>query len=162
MAGVRSSPASPSEARALGSRTIVMTAKDGRMGIRSSLQSQSRESESDEAIERTIDETIRQYFMRHEPAPRVYARAISAAQPRSAAPRNGSALRSWIAAAASATAALLLVNIAVHFFGAFASRAAANIDGHTGPFLFWLSSTGFAQWINESETVFGYSGVLFL
>ena len=26
----------------------------------------------------------------------------------------------------------------------------------------WLSSTGLARWINESETVFGYSGVPFL
>jgi hypothetical protein len=131
------------------------------MGVTSSFQSQSRESESDEAIERAIDETIRRYFMRHEPAPRVYARAISAAQQRSAAARDGTAMRSWIIAVASATAALLLVNITIHFFGVVAARA-SGIDGRTGPFLLWLSSTGLARWINESETVFGYSGVLFL
>jgi hypothetical protein len=136
--------------------------KDGRMGVTSSFQSQSRESESDEAIERAIDETIRRYFMRHEPAPRVYARAISAAQQRSAAGRDGTAMRSWIVAVASAIAALLLVNITIHFFGVVAARAASGIDGRTGPFLLWLSSTGLARWINESETVFGYSGVLFL
>ena len=65
-------------------------------------------------------------------------------------------------AVASATAALLLVNITIHFFGVVAARAASDIDGRTGPFLLWLSSTGLARWINESETVFGYSGVLFL
>lgn len=139
-----------------------MTTKDGRMGARSSLHSQSGEPELDETIERAIDETIRRYFMRHEPAPRVYARAISAAQERSVPARDGSALRAWIVAAASATAALLLVNIAIHSFGVVAARAASNIDGSTGPFLLWLSGTGLARWINESETVFGYSGVLFL
>jgi len=137
-----------------------MTLKDGRMG--GSPQSQSRESESEDAIERAIDETIRRYFMRHEPSPRVYARAISAAQQPSAPGRDRSALRSWIVAAASATAALLLVNIAIHYFGVVAARAASDIDGRTGPFLLWLSSTSLARWINESETIFGYSGILFL
>jgi len=137
-----------------------MTLKDGRMG--GSPQSQSRESESEDAIERAIDETIRRYFMRHEPSPRVYARAISAAQQPSVPGRDRGALRSWIVAAASATAALLLVNIAIHYFGVVAARAASDIDGRTGPFLLWLSSTGLARWINESETIFGYSGILFL
>ena len=81
-----------------------MTPKDGRMGVRSTLQSQSGQSDLDETIERAIDETIRRYFMRHEPPPRVYARAISAAQQRTVTARDGSALRSWIVAAASATA----------------------------------------------------------
>jgi hypothetical protein len=71
-------------------------------------------------------------------------------------------LRSCIVAAASATAALLLVNIAIHVFGVVAARAASDIDGRTGPFLLWLSSTNLARWINESETIFGYSGILFL
>ena len=132
------------------------------MGVRSSLQSQSGESEWDETFERVIDETMRRYFMRYEPSPRVYARAISGAQQPSAPRRDGSVLRSWIVAAASATAALLLVNIAIHYFGVVAVRAAADIDGRTGPFLLWLSSTGLARWINESETIFGYSGILFL
>ena len=139
-----------------------MTIKDGRIGIKGSPQPQSREFESEDAIERAIDETIRRYFMRHEPSPRLYARAISAAQQPSAPGRDGSALRSWIVAAASATAALLLVNIAIHFFGVVAARAASDIDGRTGPFLLWLSSTSLARWINESETIFGYSGILFL
>lgn len=139
-----------------------MTMKDGRMNVRGSLQSRSREPESDEAIERAIDETIRRYFMRNEPSSRVYARAISAAQQPSVQGRDGSAWRSWIVAAASATAALLLVNIAIHLFGVVAARAASDIDGRTGPILLWLSSTSLARWINESETVFGYSGILFL
>ena len=141
MAGVRGSPVAPSEARTLGSRAaIVMTMKDGRMGVRGSSQPQSRESQSGDAIERAIGETI-QRDPEHEPAPRAYARAISAAQQRSAPGRDGSALRSWIVAVASATAALLLVNIAIHFFGVVAVRARLRLDGRTGPFLLWLSST---------------------
>ena len=132
------------------------------MGIKGSPHSHSRESDSETAIERAIDETIRRYFMQHEPSPRMYARAISTAQHPSAPERDRSTLRSWIVAAASATAALLLVNIAIHSFGVVAARAASDIDGRTGPFLLWLSSTGLARWINESETVFGYSGILFL
>ena len=31
-----------------------------------------------------------------------------------------------------------------------------------GLFLLWLSSTGLARWVNESESLFGYSGILFL
>jgi len=139
-----------------------MTIKDSRMGVKGSPHSHSRDSDSETAIERAIDETIRRYFMQHEPSPRVYARAISTAQQPSAPERDGSMLRSWIVAAASATAALLLVNIAIHSFGVVAARAASDIDGRTGPFLLWLSSTGLARWINESETVFGYSGILFL
>ncbi len=41
-------------------------------------------------------------------------------------------------------------------------RLAADTAGRGGLFLIWLSSTNFAKWINESETIFGYSGILFL
>jgi hypothetical protein len=139
-----------------------MSIKDSRMGVRGAPPPKSSELHSEDAIERAIDETIRRYFMRHEPSPRIYARAISAAQAPSFPGRDRSALRTWIVAAASATAALLVANIAIHSFGVVAARAASNIDGRTGPFLLWLSSTGVARWINESETLFGYSGVLFL
>jgi hypothetical protein len=63
---------------------------------------------------------------------------------------------------ASATAALLLVNVVLQFFGVAAAQAAADANSRTSLFLVWLSSTNLAQWINESETVFGYSGILFL
>ena len=132
------------------------------MGVRGAPQPKSGELHSEDAIERAIDETIRRYFMTHEPSSRMYARAISAAQGPPSPGRDRGALRTWIVAAASATAALLVVNIAIHSFGVVAARAASNVDGRTGPLLLWLSSTAVARWINESETVFGYSGVLFL
>jgi hypothetical protein len=139
-----------------------MTMKDGRIGVRDSPHLQVRESRSDEAIERAIDETIRRYFMTHEPSAQVYARALEVAQQQPASGRDGSALRSWIVGVASATAALLLVNIALHSFGVVAAHASSTTTGRTALFLVWLSSTGLAQWINESETIFGYSGILFL
>ena len=122
----------------------------------------SRESTSDEAIERAIDETIRRYFMTHEPSAQVYARALEVARRPPASGRDGSALRSWAVGVASATAALLFVNIALQFFGVVSAQAPSAANGRTTLFFVWLSSTSLAQWINESETVFGYSGILFL
>ena len=139
-----------------------MTMKDGQLGVRGSPRIQSRESGAEDAIDRAIDETIRRYFMRHEPSARVYARALAASQRPPAARRGGSAVRSWVIAFASATAALLLVNIALQFFGVAAAQAAPDTNGRTSLFLLWLSSTSLARWINESETIFGYSGILFL
>lgn len=139
-----------------------MSIKDSRIGVRGSPPPQPKGSGSEDAIERAIDETIRRYFMTHEPSARVYARTIGAARQPSTSRRDGSALRTWIVAGASAAATLLMVNIAIHSFGVVAARAASDIDGRTGPVLLWLSSTGLAQWINESETIFGYSGILFL
>lgn len=139
-----------------------MTTKDGQVGMRGTPHLQARESRSDEAIERAIDETIRRYFMTHEPSAQVYARALEAAQRPSAPGRDGSALRSWVVGVASATAALLLVNIALQSVGVLAAQAPSTSSGRTALFLVWLSSTGLAQWINESETIFGYSGILFL
>jgi hypothetical protein len=92
----------------------------------------------------------------------VYARVLGTAQRPAASRRDGSAVRYWVAALASATAAILLVNVALQFFGVAAAQAAPDTGGRTSLFLFWLSSTSLARWINESETIFGYSGILFL
>jgi hypothetical protein len=139
-----------------------MTMNDGQVGVRGSSHLQSRESRSDEAIERAIDETIRRYFMTHEPSAQVYARALEAAQQPASSGRDGSALRSWVVGVASAAAALLLVNIALQSLGVVSVQAPSTANGRTALFFVWLSSTGLAQWINESETIFGYSGILFL
>jgi hypothetical protein len=139
-----------------------MTIKDGQLGFRGSPRAQSREPGSDDAIDRAIDETIRRYFMRHEPTARAYARVLESAQRPSAPRRDGSAVRSWIVGVASAAAAMLLVNVALQFFGVAAAQVAPDTSGRTSLFLLWLSSTSFARWINESETIFGYSGILFL
>ncbi len=139
-----------------------MTIKDGRLGIDGSPDAKSRQLESEDAIDRAIDETIRRYFMRHEPPAGVYARVLDAARRPSAPRRDRGITRSWIVAGASATAALLLVNIALQYLGVAAAQAAPDASSRTSLFLVWLSSTSLAQWINESETVFGYSGILFL
>jgi len=139
-----------------------MTIKDGHVGLRGSPRAQSRKSASDDAIDRAIDETIRRYFMRHEPTAQAYARVLGAAQRPPVSKRGGSTVRSWIVGLASAAAAMLLVNVALQFLGVAAAHAAPDTSGRTSLFLLWLSSTGLARWVNESETVFGYSGILFL
>jgi hypothetical protein len=139
-----------------------MTMKDGYMGYRSSPDAQTREPVSEDAIDRAIDETIRRYFMRHEPPARAYARVLGAAQRPSAPRRDGSAVRSWVVGIASATAALLLVNVALHALGVVSAQVAPDANSRTSLFLLWLSSTSLARWVNESETIVGYSGILFL
>jgi hypothetical protein len=139
-----------------------MTIKDGRVGIEGSPDMQSREHGSGDAIDRAIDETIRRYFMRQEPPARVYAKVLEAARRPPAAGRDGSTVRSWVVGVASATAALLLVNVVLQFFGVAAAQATSDASSRTSLFLVWLSNTSLSRWINESETVWGYSGILFL
>jgi hypothetical protein len=139
-----------------------MTIKDGHAGLTGSPRAQSSEPGSDDAIERAIDETIRRYFMRHEPPARAFARVFESAQRPSASRRGGSTVRTWVVGVASAAAAMLLVNVALQFLGVAAVQAAPDTSSRTGLFLLWLSGTSLARWVNESETIFGYSGILFL
>ena len=117
---------------------------------------------SDDAIDHAIDETIRRYFMRHELPARAYTRVLETAQQPSVPRRAGGPARSWVIGVASAAAAMLLVNLALQFLGVAAAQAVPETSGRTSLFLLWLSSTSIARWVNESETIFGYSGILFL
>ena len=117
---------------------------------------------SGNAIDQAIDETIRRYFMRHEPPARAYTRLFEVAQRPSASQRGGRTVHSWIVGVSSAAAALLLVNLALQLLGVTAAHVAADTARANSLFLLWLSSTNFARWVNESETIFGYSGILFL
>ncbi len=137
-----------------------MTPKDGHVGPTGSPRSQPDPVPGD-AIDQAIDETIRRYFMRHDPPPRAYTTLLEAAC-KPSIPRYDDTVRPWLIGAASTVAAVLLINLVLRVAGVTAAQVEAETAGRGGLFLLWLSSTSFARWINESETIFGYSGILFL
>ena len=114
-----------------------------------------------DALDQAIDETIRRYFMTHDPPARAYRRVLEATR-RTSTPRYDGTLYSWIIGASSAVAAMLLVNLVRQLLGVTAAQVSADTAARGALFLVWLSNTEFARWINESESVFGYSGILFL
>jgi hypothetical protein len=114
-----------------------------------------------DALDQAIDDTIRRYFMTHDPPARAYRRVLEATRPMST-PRYDGRLFFWIIGASSAVAAMLLVNLVRQLLGVTAAQVSADTAARGALFLVWLSNTEFARWINESESVFGYSGILFL
>jgi hypothetical protein len=99
--------------------------------------------------------------MRHDPPARAYAKVLEAVRP-TPAPRYDGTVYAWIIGTSSAVAAMLLVNLALQLIGGTAAQVPADSAARGALFLVWLSNTSFAKWINESESVFGYSGILFL
>jgi hypothetical protein len=114
-----------------------------------------------DGIDHAIDETMRRYFVRHDPPARAYTRVLEAAR-RTSTPRYDGALFPWIIGVSSAVAAMLLVNLVRQLLGVTAAQVSADTAARGALFLVWLSNTDLAKWINESESVFGYSGILFL
>jgi hypothetical protein len=114
-----------------------------------------------DALDQAIDETMRRYFMRLDPPAQAYTRVLEATR-RTSTPRYDGTLYSWIIAVSSAVAAMLLVNLVRQLLGVTAAQVSADTAAGSALFLVWLSNTEFAKWINESESVFGYSGILFL
>lgn len=112
-------------------------------------------------MDRAIDETIRWQLMRQEPPARAYARILQAVHTPAAVERDDVSFRSWTIGAASAAAAVLILGIVLRAAGLPLLSIDADASSRSGLFLVWLSSTSLATWINESETVFGYSGILF-
>jgi len=122
--------------------------------------SPSHEPAARDAFDQAIDDSIRRYFMRHDPPARVYARVLEAT--RAATPRYDGTLFFWLIGASSTVAAMLLVNLVRQLLGVTAAQVSADTAARGALFLVWLSNTEFARWINESESVIGYSGILFL
>jgi hypothetical protein len=113
-------------------------------------------------IDRAIDEAIRLQIMRHDPPPHVYARILDATRVLSSPRRDVGSFRSLTIAASSIVATVLLVDLALRAFGSTALQV-ESAAAERGPlFLIWLSSTALARWINESESMLGYPGFLFL
>ena len=121
----------------------------------------SHESIVGDGLDQAIDDTIRRYFLRHDPPARAYTRVLAATRPTST-PRYDGTFFFWIVGASSAVAAMLLVNLVRQLLGVTAAQVSADTATRSALFLVWLSNTEFARWINESESVFGYSGILFL
>ena len=137
-----------------------MNSKDGRRRLKE-LHEAPRADLPADSFDRAIDETIRWHLMRHEPPARAYAKVLDAVRQPTGLSRDVGSFRSWTIGAASAVAAVLLLGIAFPGIGVTALQVTAEEQNRGHLFLVWLSSTPFATWINESETVFGYSGILF-
>jgi hypothetical protein len=131
------------------------------MGLTSPPYMKSPEPVAGDAIDQAIDETLRRHFMRHDPPARAYTKVLEATR-RTPVPRDDGTVYSWIIGASSAVAAMLLVNLVLQLLGVTAAQVSADTAARGAFFLVWLSNTELAKWVNESESVFGYSGILFL
>jgi hypothetical protein len=140
-----------------------MTMEDGHLSLRGTPHASpwSNEPVAGDTLDQAIDETMRRYFVRHDPPARTYTRVLEATR-RTSTPRYDGSFHSWIIGVSSAVAAMLLVNLVWQLIGVTAAQVSADAAASGALFLVWLSNTEFARWINESESVFGYSGILFL
>ena len=116
--------------------------------------------DSNQVLDQQIDRLVRR-VVAHDPPPQAYARVIDAVRAAARARPDVEAGSSWMVAVSGLAAAVLFAAVAVQVMGQFASRAAVVTDSGS-VFLIRLSGSGFARWINESETIFGYPGMLFL
>ena len=112
-------------------------------------------------LDRAIDETIRWQLMTQDPPARAYARVLEAVRTVAPVHRHEASFRTWTIGAASAAAAVLIAGIVLRTAGVVSLAVDTDAPGRGALLLIWLSSTSLATWINESETVFGYSGILF-
>ena len=137
--------------------------EDGHLSLRGATHASSWSNEpiAGDGLDQAIDETMRRYFMRHDPPAQAYAKVLEVTR-RTSTTRYDGALHSWIIAVSSAVAAMLLVNLVWQPLGVTTAQVSADTAGRGALFLVWLTHTEFARWINESESVFGYSGILFL
>jgi hypothetical protein len=140
-----------------------MTMEDGHLSLRGAPHPSpwSNEPVRGDGLDQAIDETMRRYFVRHDPSPPAFTKVLEATR-RTSTPRYDGTFYSWIIGVSSAVAAMLLVNLVRQLLGVTAAQVSADTAARGALFLVWLSNTEFARWINESESVFGYSGILFL
>ena len=115
---------------------------------------------SGESIERVIDETARR-LMRHDPSPEAFTRVLEAVSESARPERDRSAQHTWLIGASSLVAASLFAGVLLQAIGVAKLQVDAEAAGRGGLFLIWLSSTKLAKWINESESILGYPGILF-
>ena len=113
-------------------------------------------------LDRAIDEAVRLHVTRPDPSPDVYARIAAATRLPSRPQRDSGLVRTWAIATSCFVAAVLMVDLVLRSGGATASQVGSAIPAQGSVFLVWLSSTGLARWINESESIVGYPGILFL
>jgi hypothetical protein len=141
-----------------------MRSKDRHLRLTGSPHAPPPEPASGDAVDQAVDEAMRRYFMRHDPPTHAYTRVLEAVRqpPSPPAAAGGGTARSWLVGVASAAAALLLADLTLPSLGVTAAQVAADTPGRSELLLLWLSSSAFARWVNESETIIGYSGILFL
>jgi hypothetical protein len=108
-------------------------------------------------FEHEIESTVRQMMTQPPPA-RIYAVVSQSIRDR---PETSQAQPLLIVFASGVAIAILLV---VATAAALGPRS-VQIDPASGPgflSLTWISNTDLARWINESESIFAYPGILFL
>jgi hypothetical protein len=115
-----------------------------------------------DSLDRAIDETIRWQLMSEDPPARAYVRVLEAVGTAVPVERDDVSFRTWTIGAASVAAAVLLVVMVLRTAGLISLAVDTDSPSRGALMLDWLSSTSLATWINESETVLGYSGILFL
>jgi hypothetical protein len=112
----------------------------------------------EDRLDREIDAAAG-HLMMHSPSSQAYsglmARIRGDAKP---ARRLGSVL----VPAVGVTIAGLLLTTAFGLAQTLAARIDPAAPAEGMLLLTWLSNTGLAKWINESESIFGYPGILFL
>jgi hypothetical protein len=112
----------------------------------------------EDTLDREIDAAAR-HFMMQSPSSHAYAELMDRirgdAKP---ARRSGSVL----VPAVGVTIAGLLLTTAFGLAQTLAARIDPAAPAEGMLLLTWLSNTGLARWINESESIFGYPGILFL
>jgi len=115
----------------------------------------------DDLLDREIDHAVRQ-FLTQSPPPSMYAAVARRVRELPGATRERPVLVVPIVAACAIATGILLV---VAAFAALDPRAVQQIDPAANRgllFLVWMSNTDLARWINESESIFAYPGILFL
>ena len=89
-----------------------MTMEDSHLSLRGVPHASpwSHEPVAGDALDQAVDETMRRYFVRHDPPAQAYTKVLEATR-RTSTPRYDGTLFSWIIGVSSAVAAMLLVNL---------------------------------------------------
>lgn len=110
----------------------------------------------DASLDREIDSAI-QHFMKHSPPPGALDAVMERIRER---PRSSSDLQTSFVFGFGVVAAAVFFIIAASLL--VRNQVHAAVPGSSVPLLAWIGNSDLALWINESESIFGYPGILFL
>jgi hypothetical protein len=112
----------------------------------------------DDLLDREIDRAVRDFLMQ-SPPPRVYSAVSLRIRELPSAPRER---QLPIVAVCAIAVGILLVVAALGALGPRAIEMNPVAPGRGVMVLMWMSNTDVARWVNESESIFAYPGILFL
>jgi hypothetical protein len=111
-----------------------------------------------DSLDTKIDQAVR-LVMTQDPSPQAYPAVLDAVRKAASARSEPETALPWVVALSASIATLLLAAVALQTFGPAVEQVQVGIGSR---FLIQLSDTRFAHWINETESLFGYAGFLFL